>query len=133
MLALGWSSRSSKHCRPVERFRPFRRQDGGNPGKRAAGGLPQPLVGVALNQARNPERFRLLIRSEAELPEKLARVYDEGRRRVLREFISVVEEGVRAGVVRPVDARVAALGVIGLCNWVAWWHRPGRRLMSSRS
>ncbi len=23
------------------------------------------------------------------------------------------------------DPRVAALGVIGLCNWVAWWHRPG--------
>jgi len=25
-----------------------------------------------------------------------------------------------------VDARVAALGVIGMCNWVAWWFRPGR-------
>jgi len=21
---------------------------------------------------------------------------------------------------------VAALGVIGMCNWVAWWFRPGR-------
>jgi hypothetical protein len=30
-------------------------------------------------------------------------------------------------VLRPVDSRVAALGVIGLCNWVAWWHRPGQR------
>jgi AcrR family transcriptional regulator len=82
---------------------------------------------VALNQARNPERFRLLIRSEAELPAGLAEVYDKGRRRVLREFTGIIEEGVRAGEFRPVDARVAALGIIGLCNWVAWWHRPGQR------
>jgi hypothetical protein len=24
-----------------------------------------------------------------------------------------------------VDARVAALGVIGMGNWVAWWFKPG--------
>jgi AcrR family transcriptional regulator len=80
---------------------------------------------VVLNLARTPERFRLLVRSEAELPETLADVYSRGRRRVLREFISVIEEGIHAGQLRPVDARVAALGVIGMCNWVAWWHRPG--------
>jgi AcrR family transcriptional regulator len=81
---------------------------------------------VVFNLARTPERFRLLVRSEAELPEPLAEVYLRGRRRVLREFISVIEEGQRAGQFRPVDARVAALGIIGMCNWVAWWHRPGQ-------
>ena len=81
---------------------------------------------VVLNLARAPERFRLLIRSEAELPESLSDVYARGRRRVLREFTSVIEEGISAGQLRPVDARVAALGIIGMCNWVAWWHRPGQ-------
>jgi AcrR family transcriptional regulator len=81
---------------------------------------------VVLNVARAPERFRLLIRSEAELPEALADVYTRGRRRVLREFTSVIEEGVAAGQLRPLDPRVAALGIIGMCNWVAWWHRPGQ-------
>ncbi|SDF94156.1 TetR/AcrR family transcriptional regulator [Klenkia brasiliensis] len=81
---------------------------------------------VARNQTRNPERFRLLIRSEAELPAELADVYRRGRRRVLREFTAVIEEGVQAGQLRPTDARVAALGIIGMCNWVAWWHRPGQ-------
>lgn len=81
---------------------------------------------VAIKLARAPERFRLLIRSEAELPESLSDVYLRGRRRVLREFTSVIEEGIAAGQLRPVDARVAALGIIGMCNWVAWWHRPGQ-------
>ena len=81
---------------------------------------------VVLNLARAPERFRLLVRSEAELPESLSDVYLRGRRRVLREFVSVIEEGQLAGQIRPVDARVAALGIIGMCNWVAWWHKPGQ-------
>src|SRR6266545_3786582 len=75
--------------------------------------------------ATQPARFRVLVRSEAELPGALSKVYDQGRRRVLKEFSSVIDEGVRQGEFRPVDPRVAALGVIGLCNWVAWWHRPG--------
>jgi AcrR family transcriptional regulator len=80
---------------------------------------------VALRQASQPARFRVLVRSEAELPEALSKVYDQGRRRVLKEFSAVIDEGVRRGEFRPVDPRIAALGVIGLCNWVAWWHRPG--------
>lgn len=79
---------------------------------------------VAFMQASQPARFRLLIRSEAELSAGLAEAHEEGRRRVLREFSTVIEEGVRSGEMRQVDSRTAALGVIGLCNWVAWWHHP---------
>ena len=45
---------------------------------------------------------------------------------MLKTVTSVIEEGIRAGRFRPVDARVAALAVMGMCNWVAWWFRPGR-------
>lgn len=76
--------------------------------------------------ARQPDRFRLLIRSEAELPPELAASYDASRRAVLKAVADVVEQGVVAGLLRPVDARVGALAVIGMCNWVAWWFRPGR-------
>ncbi len=87
-------------------------------------------------QALHPSRFRMLVRSEADLPETLASTYAAGRRSVLREFSSVIDEGVASGEFRPVDARTAALGIIGLCNWVAWWHRPGddaedRRVIAS--
>jgi len=38
---------------------------------------------------------------------------------------TIIEEGVSSGEFRPRDARLAALSVIGMCNWVAWWFHPG--------
>ncbi|VVJ17983.1 Transcriptional regulator [Amycolatopsis camponoti] len=87
-------------------------------------GIVEIIVG---RRVRQPERFRLLIRSEAELPAALTEAYDEGRRAVLKTIAGVIEDGVRVGRFRPVDARVAALGVLGMCNWVAWWYHPGGR------
>ena len=98
----------------------------GRPGLDAAGRLREIVRLTALRQATQPERFRLLIRSEAELPAELSDAYDTSRRAVLRAVTGVIEEGIRAGRFRPVDARIAALGVIGMWNWVAWWFRPDR-------
>jgi AcrR family transcriptional regulator len=92
----------------------------------AAGKLREIVRLTALRQATQPERFRLLIRSEAELPAELSDAYDTSRRAVLRAVTGVIEEGMRAGRFRPADARIAALGVIGMWNWVAWWFRPDR-------
>ncbi|NYI90749.1 AcrR family transcriptional regulator [Amycolatopsis endophytica] len=82
---------------------------------------------IVRRRVTQPARFRLLIRSEAELPDELTAAYDESRRVVLKTVAQVVEDGIRAGQFRPVDARIAALGVLGLCNWVAWWFQPGGR------
>ncbi|GGF33950.1 TetR/AcrR family transcriptional regulator [Subtercola lobariae] len=81
---------------------------------------------AALRQLAAPDHFRLLVRSEAELPSELAQTYRNGRRRVLKAFQETIEEGVNRNEIRSVDARTAALGVIGMVNWVAWWHRPGQ-------
>jgi AcrR family transcriptional regulator len=86
---------------------------------------------IAYQQATRPDRFKVLVLSESELPESLSKAYYDGRRLVLKEVSAVIEAGTRAGVFRPVDARVAALGVIGLCNWVAWWHRPAGETANS--
>jgi AcrR family transcriptional regulator len=80
----------------------------------------------ALRVSAQPERFRLLIRSEADLPPELSAAYDASRRAVLKAVTGIIEDGIRAGQFRPVDARVAALAVIGMGNWVACWFRPGR-------
>ena len=98
----------------------------GRPDLDAAGKLREIVRLTALRQATQSERFRLLIRSEAELPAELSDAYDTSRRAVLRAVTGVIEEGMRAGRFRPVDARIAALGVIGMWNWVAWWFRPDR-------
>lgn len=76
---------------------------------------------IVSRRATDAVRFRLLVRSENDLPEELMGAHRQGRREVLRSVASVVEEGVRTGVFRPVEARVAALAVLGMANWVAWW------------
>ncbi|CAM2931065.1 TetR family transcriptional regulator [Skermania piniformis] len=88
--------------------------------------LHRMVTAIAEHQAAAPDRFRLLIRSEAELPEQLSKDYERSRKRVLKAFIKVVQDGIDAGAFRPVDPRFAALGVIGMINWMAWWFRPGQ-------
>ncbi|TSE01514.1 TetR/AcrR family transcriptional regulator [Skermania sp. ID1734] len=80
---------------------------------------------IALHQTQSPERFQVMIRSEAELPEGLSKSYQQSRRRVLKEFVTVIDDGIASGEFRPLDSRTAALGIIGMLNWVAWWYRPG--------
>ena len=87
--------------------------------------LREMATAIALHQAQAPDRFQLIVRSEAELPEDISRNYEQSRRHVLKEFIHVVEDGIRTGEMRPVDPRTAALAVIGMLNWIAWWHQPG--------
>ncbi|MCA2252144.1 TetR/AcrR family transcriptional regulator [Mycobacterium intracellulare] len=80
---------------------------------------------MAHNRALQPTRFLLLARSEAELPEDLAKVHETTKRKMLRNLIEVIQAGIDAGQFRPVNPRIAALAVIGMCNWVAWWFHEG--------
>jgi AcrR family transcriptional regulator len=75
--------------------------------------------------AAEPSRFRLLNQSETAMPEHLAATQNRLGRQILKGVIAIIDEGQRAGVFRPVDPRVAALGTIGTWNWVAWWHHGG--------
>ncbi|MBB5153641.1 TetR/AcrR family transcriptional regulator [Saccharopolyspora phatthalungensis] len=98
----------------------------------ATGKLRMIAQALVTRQASHPARFRVIIRSEAELPEELSRAHESGKRAVLREVTKVVDEGIRSGQFRPVDPRTAALGVIGMFNWVAWWFRAdGRETIDS--
>jgi AcrR family transcriptional regulator len=94
------------------------------PGKSSVERLHAMAFDTALRHAVQPERFRVLVRSDAELPPEIAQSYRDGRRRILAEFVAVIEAGVASDELRPVDARTASLGIIGMCTWVAWWYRP---------
>ncbi len=98
------------------------RQDLDAPGK-----LHMIVLTSATRHTAHPARFQLLIRSEAELPPPLAKAHAKAQRAVLKALASVIEEGISTGLFRPVDARVAALGVLGMVNWISWWFRPGGR------
>lgn len=75
-----------------------------------------------IRQGEHSTRFQLLVRSEANLPEPVAKTHRNSRRQVLRLVAQVVQEGIAAGLFRPTDPRVAAFGVLGLSNWVSWWY-----------
>jgi AcrR family transcriptional regulator len=52
----------------------------------------------------------------------------EQRERYRRVLESVVERGVRSGEFDRTDVAIATLGVLGMCNWIVQWYRPGGRL-----
>jgi AcrR family transcriptional regulator len=70
--------------------------------------------------------FRLMDRSEAELPEAIGKVHKEAKRQVLRKMIALIEAAVLAGEARATDPRVSALSIIGMAMWTAWWFRPNQ-------
>lgn len=72
-------------------------------------------------------QFRVVERSEDRLPPKRRAAAAGYRRGVLANFTTVIERGIKAGDFRPTDARVAALAIIGMCNWTAWWFQPDER------
>ena len=72
-------------------------------------------------------QFRIVERSEEQLPREQRAAATNYRRGVLANFTAVIERGVRAGVFRPTDPQVTAFAIVGMCNWTAWWCQPGGR------
>ncbi len=85
--------------------------------------LAEALRGIAVHNCRNTTRFRLLDRSEPDLPPELAAQHRDARRRALSLLIGLIEDAVTAGRIRPLPARTVALSWMGMLNWIAWWYR----------
>ena len=84
------------------------------------------VVALLVRQrAEHPAQFRILDRSETVLPEPVGTKHREAKRNVLRGVTTVIEAGIEAREFRPVDSRTAALSLLGMCNWVAWWFSRG--------
>ncbi|GAA1846589.1 TetR/AcrR family transcriptional regulator [Actinomadura bangladeshensis] len=79
------------------------------------------IVTVTLNHT---DRFLVLVKSESELSPATRKKFDDSRREATNIVTAVIEEGIGAGLFRPVDPRVAAFTVYGICNWAAWWYNP---------
>lgn len=79
---------------------------------------------VTLRICAHPSRFRLLDRSEHILPEPFRRRHQAAKREILSHLSAIIDGGIRAGEFWPTDGRVAALSILGSCNWVAWWFNP---------
>jgi AcrR family transcriptional regulator len=74
-----------------------------------------------------PTRFKVIDRAEETLPPDISATHEAAKRQVLQAMSTLISDGIAAGVLRPVDPRIAALSIIGMCNWTAWWWTPKGR------
>jgi AcrR family transcriptional regulator len=81
--------------------------------------------GLCLEVAAAPARFRLMASNEANLPSTVAARLRASKRAVTRGVTDVIAEGIDRGDFRPCDPLLAALAILGMCNWLAWWFEPG--------
>ena len=72
--------------------------------------------------------FRVVDRTENDLPAATRRTHDKAKRTLLDNFTRTIERGIELGHFRPVDATVAAFAILGMCNWTAWWFMPEGRV-----
>ncbi len=52
----------------------------------------------------------------------------EQQKRIDTNLRAIIREGIAAAAFRDMDVAVAALGVIGLCNYITTWYRPDGRM-----
>src|SRR3546814_18163301 len=77
----------------------------------------------ALFILNNTVMFRVVERSESDLPEDIRRLNERAKRGIYDRFRIAIERGIQSGHFRPVDPSVAAFSLIGLCSWPASWSR----------
>jgi AcrR family transcriptional regulator len=94
----------------------------------AADRLRAMVRAYSLSVTANLDSVALYLREWRSLPPpELARV--RARRRSMRAlFESVIAEGVRRREFAVADAKVAALAMLGMVNWMYEWYRPRGRL-----
>lgn len=76
---------------------------------------------LATNAGSNPHQTQILAQSKHHLPEDIAELNIEAERSIVQALIWTLEQGMRRGNFRQVDPRTAALAIVGMCLWTAFW------------
>jgi AcrR family transcriptional regulator len=76
---------------------------------------------LATNASSNPYQTQILAQSKHHLPEQIAARDREAERSIVQSLVWVLEQGMRRGQFRALDPRTAALAIVGMCLWTAWW------------
>jgi len=76
---------------------------------------------LATNAGSNPYQTQILAQGKHHLPDGIAQLNRDAERSIVQSLIWVLEQGMRRGQVRQLDTRTAALAIVGMCLWTAWW------------
>jgi len=89
--------------------------------------LRELLVSSINGRMTGGPRLRVLDQLAAEMPPDIKLKFDHGRRRVLDLYTRLIQKGIDAGELRPLDARTAAFAILGIASWTSWWYSPTGR------
>lgn len=64
----------------------------------------------------------VLLENTQHLSEEYRKPIVAQQHRYEKIFIDILENGIRSGDCHPVDVKVVAFGILGMCNWVYRWY-----------
>lgn len=79
-----------------------------------------------------PTEFRVVDRTEGDLPPSVRLKHEQAKRVLLDNFTRVIERGIENGSFRSIEPRIAAFSIIAMCSWTAWWFKPTGRLSTEQ-
>src|SRR3546814_251621 len=80
----------------------------------------------ALFILNNTVMFRVVERSESDLPEDIRRLNERAKRGIYDRFRIAIERGIQSGHFRPVEPSVAAFSLLGFFSWATGVVNAGR-------
>jgi hypothetical protein len=69
--------------------------------------------------------FSVFFTEENQLSGKNFKKLQEEKKKYNRIVEKIIEDGISQGLFRKVDPRLQANAIIGMCNWVYKWYKPG--------
>ena len=70
--------------------------------------------------------FSVFFSEENQLPEKDVKKIREEKKRYTQMIEDIIGEGIRKGVFAEADPRLQAYAILGMCNWIYTWYKPGK-------
>ncbi len=79
---------------------------------------------------KNIAMFSVFFAEENQLPSKDFQKIRDEKKKYTRLVIKIIDEGIEKGVFKPIDSRLQANAILGMCNWVYKWYRPHKEVFS---
>jgi len=68
---------------------------------------------------------------ENQLPEKEFRKIQEEKNKYNHIVEKIIEEGISLGLFKKTDPKLQTFSILGMCNWVYKWYKPGHNLFTA--
>jgi len=74
----------------------------------------------------NLAMFTVFFSEENQLPEKDSQKIRKEKRKFTKVVEDIILEGIAQGYFRDVNAKLQSNAIIGMCNWLFRWYKPGQ-------